>query len=306
MRIVVMGQAPFGAKVLEALVQRGDTVVAAYAPKDKAGAKEDPLKTAARERNIPVFQPERYKDPKTLEEFKGLKPDLLIMAFVTDIIPPSFFDVPSKGSICYHPSLLPRHRGASAINWAIIMGDMETGLTIFWPDAGIDTGPILLQKKIPIKPEDTTGSLYFDHLFPMGVDAILESVDLIRAGNAPRIPQDEDAATYEPICNDAVARVDWGRPVMEVYNLIRGCDPQPGAYSRMRSTLVRFFGAQVKPGDTGKPPGTLVSVDAGGMDLAASGGLVRISKVRADAGKVSASEFLAKLGVQVGERFEEN
>ncbi len=107
------------------------------------------------------------------------------MAFVTDIIPARYFDAPTRGAICYHPSLLPRHRGASAINWAVIMGDSKTGLTIFWPDGGIDTGPILLQKEIDIKPDDTTGSLYFNQLFPIGMGAIAESIALIKGERAP-------------------------------------------------------------------------------------------------------------------------
>ena len=125
------------------------------------------------------------------------------------------------------------------------MGDRETGLSIFWTDAGIDTGPVLLQKRIPIGPEDTAGSLYFNRLFPLGVEAIAESVDLIKAGRAPRLVQDESLATYEPLCNDRVAGIDWGKPAAEVHNLIRGCDPQPGAYSFYRGKKVRLFEARL-------------------------------------------------------------
>ena len=147
-------------------------------------------------KGIDVFQPATYKDDQVFDQYKALKPDLTVMAFVTDIIPERFFEVPTHGTINYHPSILPRHRGASAINWAVIMGDTRTGLSIFWPDGGIDTGFILLQKEIEIGPDDTTGSLYFNHLFPMGVDAILESIDLVKAGKAPKIAQDEDRKTY--------------------------------------------------------------------------------------------------------------
>ena len=304
MRIIVMGQAPFGAKVLETLLDRGEDVVAAYAPADTPGGKDDALKALAVERKISVYQPAAYKKPEALEEFRSLNPDLLIMAFVTDIIPDSFFDVPAKGTICYHPSILPRHRGASAINWAVIMGDQETGLSIFWPDAGIDTGPVLLQKRVAIQPEDTTGSLYFNHLFSMGVEAIVESVDLIKSGKAPRIVQDESLATYEPICNDDVAKVDWAKPAQEVYNLIRGCDPQPGAYSMFKGGLVRFYGAKPASGETGEAPGTVFSFDDGGLDVAAQGGSIRITKVRSAAGKVKAGEFARDAGVKLGDRFE--
>jgi len=244
-RIAIMGQAAFGAKVLETLSGRGEEIIAAWLPRGKAGGKIDPLQTAAENRGIPAWQPESYEAQETIEAFRVSRPDLLIMAFVTDIIPLPLINIPTQGAICYHPSLLPRHRGGSAINWALIMGDQETGLSIFWTDAGIDTGPILLQKRIPIEPEDTAGALYFNRLFPLGIEAIMESVDLIKAGRAPSLAQDESLATYEPLCNDKVAGIDWNKSASEVYNLIRGCDPQPGAYAFYRGKKIRFLDARL-------------------------------------------------------------
>ena len=234
MRIILMGQAAFGAKVLESLLERPEHIVAVYTPPDRPGGRLDPLKEAAVNEGLDVFQPETYKDDHVFAEYKALDPDLTVMAFVTDIIPARFFDVPTHGTINYHPSLLPRHRGASAINWAVIMGDDRTGLSIFWPDGGIDTGLVLLQKDIDIGPDDTTGSLYFNHLFPMGVEAIIESIDLVKEGSAPKIPQNEADATYELPCDDRVAGIDWNRPAQELYNLVRGCDPQPGAFALLK------------------------------------------------------------------------
>ena len=173
MRIVIIGQAAFGAKTLEALADRGEDIASAFVPPQKPGAGPDPLAEAARKRGVPVFAPKTYRDGRVFGEYSALEPDLTILAFATAIIPERYLTLPTHGALCYHPSLLPRHRGASGINWALIMGDTRTGLTIFRPDGGIDTGPILLQKEIDIAPEDTTGSLYFDHLFPMGVEAIL-------------------------------------------------------------------------------------------------------------------------------------
>ncbi|MCX5837888.1 MAG: methionyl-tRNA formyltransferase [Deltaproteobacteria bacterium] len=305
MRIAIMGQAAFGAKVLETLSDRGEEIIAAWLPQGKTGAQSDPLKTAADSRGIPSCQPKSYKAPETLEAFRATNPDLLIMAFVTDIIPLSFVTVPTQGTICYHPSLLPRHRGGSAINWALIMGDRETGLSIFWTDAGIDTGPVLLQKRIPIGPADTTGSLYFNRLFPLGVEAIAESVDLIRAGRAPRLVQDESQATYEPLCNDRVALIDWGKSAAEVYNLIRGCDPQPGAYTFYQGRKVRFFDARLAA-DIARPeagPGEVLAADEGGLTVAACSGAIRIVKVRTDAGKQDAAAFAATERLKPGDRF---
>ena len=191
MRIVVHGQQAFGKAVLEALVKRGENVVGVYVAPEKEGAKADPLKEAALAAKLPVFQPASYRKPEVWEEFKALKPDLQVMAFVTLFVPEDFLNIPTHGSIQYHPSLLPAYRGASAINWPIILGEKETGLSIFWPDNGLDTGDVLIQKKTPISATDTLGTVYFDRLFPMGVEAMLEAVDLVKAGKAPRIKQDE-------------------------------------------------------------------------------------------------------------------
>jgi methionyl-tRNA formyltransferase len=303
MRIAIMGQAAFGAKVLETLADRGEEVIAAWLPQGKPGGRPDPLRLAAEGRRIPAHQPASYKSPEALRDFKALNPDLLVMAFVTDIIPQAFVEVPGQGAICYHPSLLPRHRGGSAINWAVIMGDRETGLSIFWTDAGIDTGPVLLQKRIPIAPEDTTGSLYFNRLFPLGVEAIAESVEMIKAGRAPRIVQDESLATNEPLCNDKVAGIDWAKPAGEVHNLIRGCDPQPGAYSFFHGEKVRLFEARRDDAVPGARPGEITAVDESGFSVAAGGGAIHIAKVRTDAGKQDAPAFAAEAGVKPGENF---
>lgn len=301
MRIVIIGQSAFGAKVLDALLEKDETVVAVYTPPDAPGRPIDAAKEVAIAKGIPIYQPQGYKEEKVLEEYKKLQPDLTILAFVAQIIPERFFDVPSKGAICYHPSLLPRHRGGSAISWAVIMGDTETGVSIFWPDGGIDTGPVLLQKEVEIKPDDTTGSLYFNHLFPMGIEAILESVRLIKAGNAPRIPQDDSKATYEPLCDDKVAAIDWSRSAQEVYNLIRGCDPQPGAYVETSEGKVRFYQAGLEPQKVQEAPGTILAIGQTGIHVAASGGVITLGKVRPKkGGKMPASEYADIASLNVG------
>src|SRR6202008_3155000 len=211
MRIVVHGQQAFGKAVLVALLKRGDEVVAVYVAPEKPGAKADPLKEAALAAKLPVYQPDNYRKPEVWDEFKALKPDLQVMAFVTLFVPEEFLNIPTHGSIQYHPSLLPAYRGASAINWPIIKGERETGLSIFWPDNGLDTGAVLLQKKTPIGPTDTLGTVYFDRLFPMGVAARRAWIDIATAGKAPRIKQDESLATYEVRCGPENGRIDWAK-----------------------------------------------------------------------------------------------
>ncbi|MDI7260980.1 MAG: methionyl-tRNA formyltransferase [Thermodesulfobacteriota bacterium] len=301
MRIIIVGQGPFGEKVLEGLTGKGEEVVAVFSPPDKRG---ESIGSLAEKLGIRVFRPEKMKDPQVYEDFVKLKPDLAILAFVTDIIPERIIHVLSLGTICYHPSLLPRHRGASAINWAIIQGDTRTGLTIFWVDKGIDTGPILLQREVEIGPDETTGSLYFKALFPMGVEAIMEAVDLIKRDKAPRISQDESKATYEPPCDDRVASIEFEKPIDEVYNLIRGCDPQPGAYTTFRGKRVRFYDARMNPSPIEKRRGEIISIEEGNFEIAVKGGTIKIGKLRVDKGeKIGPVEFAQSVVVKVGDRF---
>ncbi len=309
MRIILIGQAPFGARTLEALLDAGEDVVAVYTPFQKPGAKPDPLKEAALAAGIRNSEPKTYKDEQVFREFEELRPDLVVLAFVTAIVPARYFGAAGKGAICYHPSILPRHRGASAINWALIMGDKKTGLTVFWPDQGIDTGPILLQKEVDIGPQDTAGSLYFNNLFPMGVQAIVESVKLIGEGKAPRIAQDDSKATYEPPCDDRVAGLDWDSDGPKLYDLIRGCDPQPGAYAQLRAEMVRFYGAGFAPGKIGGDidvaPGTVTGLDLKGLRIAVAGGELLVTKVRtASAGKIDATAWAAAAKVKPGDKFD--
>jgi methionyl-tRNA formyltransferase len=212
-------------------------------------------------------------------------------------------NVPTYGTIQYHPSLLPRHRGPSSINWPIIWGEPRTGLTIFWPDNGLDTGPILLQKEVEIRDTDTLGSLYFERLFPMGIEAILEAVDMVRAGTAPKIPQDESLATYESWCKQEHVAIDWQQPLQTVWNLLRGADPQPGAWSTYEGKTVQLYDAAQRVGDAAGAPGTIVAIGAQGLTVAAHGGQIEVQRVRFDGGaKIRAEEFAQQLGLQLGGR----
>jgi len=298
MRIVIIGQAAFGEKTLEALLDMGEEVVGVYTNPDTPG-RENPLKTRALELGVPVFQPGKMRAPGTYESYVKLKPDLNVMAFVTDIIPDSILNHPKLGTIQYHPSLLPRHRGGSAINWAVINGETRTGLTIFWPDKGIDTGPILLQKEVDIGPDDTVGSLYFNKLFPLGIEAIAESVALIRQGKAPRIPQGESQATYEGLCTQAV--IDWKEPAQKIYNLIRGTNPQPGATTSYGNTKFKIFDSELHTGDVKGSPGEVTEIKESGLLVAAPGGAILVKRVQPKGSpKITAADFIAQSGITLG------
>ena len=301
MRIILVGQGPFGEKVLDTLIRQGEDIVGIFCPNDKRG---EAMAATAENSGVALFRPDKMKDAEVREAYLDLRPNLVILAFVTDIIPEALLDIPPIGTICYHPSLLPRHRGASGINWAVIQGDTRTGLTILWVDKGIDTGPILLQKEVEILPDDTTGSLYFNTLFGMGIDAIVEAVALIKDGKAPQIPQDDTLATYEPPCDDKVAAVDWSKPASDVYNLVRGCDPQPGAYSTVKDSKVRFYKARLLEPKEDKAPGEILDIHEGEVVVALDGGALGIGKVRDAAGaKMDADEFARNADLQVGMKF---
>jgi len=298
MRIAVIGQAAFGRAVLEALAANAqDEIVGVFAP-----PKDDPIVEAAAALALPVFRFGRLRDRDAIDQFTALAPDLCVMAFVTDIVPMEIIDAPAMGTIQYHPSLLPRHRGPSSINWPIVMGETRTGLSIFWPDDGMDTGPLLLQKTVEIGPDDTLGSVYFGKLFPMGVAAMVESVELVRQGKAPKIVQNEDEATYESWFGAAQAAVDWSKPGREVYNLVRGSDPQPGAHSTLNGEKVCFYDASFTAGSPTEPAGTVVEVGER-VAIAVNGGTLSIGRLRGAQGKVAAAEFVAATGLGSGARF---
>ncbi len=304
MRIVLIGQAAFGEAVLRRLVENKEQVIAVFCPPDPPGGKGNPLRERAEAYGIAVYQPRHLRDPEVYEELVRLQPDLNVLAFVTDIVPPRVLDLPRLGSIQYHPSLLPKHRGGSAINWAVIKGETKTGLTIFWPDKGIDTGPILLQKEVAIDPDDTVGSLYFNKLFPLGVDAIAEAVQLVREGRAPRIPQDESQATYEGLCREEQALIDWSRPYQEVYNLIRGTNPSPGATTHLAGKKVKIFDCEPRAGEFGRA-GTVVEIGAEGFLVAAGGGALLVKRAQPEgSGKLKAPEFVQAVGLRVGDVYE--
>ena len=303
MRIIVHGQQAFGKSVLEALIERGEDVIGVYCAPDREGRPSDPVKQCATERGLPVFQPKSYRKAETAEQMTSLQPDLCVMAYVTAFVPEEVLNVPTHGSIQYHPSLLPRHRGGSSINWPIIWGETRTGLSIFWPDNGLDEGPILMQKEVEITGDDTLGSLYFDKLFPLGVEAMLESVDLVRDGKAPKVEQDHSKATYEGWCRGDLVRINWHMPTQTTWNLIRGCNPAPGAWATHDGTRVAVFDCERIAEARSVQPGEVTRVGDVGVQVATADGQILVKRVRAEGGKkVAAAEWVAEVGLEVGAR----
>ena len=302
MRILLVGQAAFAEQVLEGLAGAGHDVAGVVCPPDR-GPKPDPVKAAALARGIPVHQFPSLKRPEARAVFDEARADLALLAYVTQIVPEALLGVPRLGTLCFHPSLLPRYRGGSAIPWQLINGETRTGVTVFWTDAGIDTGPILLQREATAGPDDTAATLYYNTLFPLGVDACLDAVALAGTANPPRLAQDEARATYDPLLTDAHAAVEWTRPAARLHDLIRGCDPNPGAHTVWRGAPLRLFDPQrTAEGGNGAAPGTVLAVDPGGIPGAAGGGAVRCKRLRADGPKAAASEVAAASGIAPGAR----
>ncbi len=296
MKVAIIGQQDFGRAVLEALLARGDEVAAVFCAPEKEGARPDALRVAAQERGLVVHQFKSLKAPEALAAMQAADVQIGIMAYVLQFAPQEFVNVPKHGTIQYHPSLLPKYRGPSSISWPIICGERETGLSIFRPSDGLDEGAIILQKRTPIGPDDTLGSVYFDSLFPMGVAAMLEAADLVVAGKHTETAQDESQATYEGWCRDAESRINWANHSTIVYNLIRGCAPAPGAWTTCNGVKLWIYEARLEKvatfGAVKGKIGEVVSVDGGKLVVSSQSGRIHILKAKLGEGKKVAGDAL--------------
>jgi len=305
MKIAIIGQQDFGKAVLEAFLARGDEATAVFCAPEKEGARPDALRLAAQQKNLKVYQLKSLRDPEAARAMKEAGADIGIMAFVTQFAPQDFVTIPKHGTIQYHPSLLPKYRGPSSINWPIIKGETETGLTIFRPTDGLDEGAVVLQKKTPIGPDDTLGTVYFNCLFPMGVQAMLEAADLVVAGKHRETVQDESQASYEGWCRSAEAKIDWAKPVDHVYNLIRGCNPAPGAWTTLNGKKLQVFDARKLPfrrfADVHGKIGEVTNITAQSFQITSQGGAIEVLKAKFEDGKkLSGGELAQSSGIQLG------
>ena len=305
MKIAIIGQQDFGKAVLEAFLARGDTVAAVFCAPEKEGAKADPMRAAAQEKGLRVHQLPNLKGPEAVQAMKDANADIGIMAFVLQFAPQEFVNIPKHGTIQYHPSLLPKYRGPSSINWPISRGETKTGLTIFRPTDGLDEGAVILQKETPVSENDTLGTVYFDRLFPMGVQAMLEAADLVVAGKHKEVVQDESQATYEGWFRANEARVNWANHVDFIHNIIRGADPAPGAWTTLNGKKVQLFGSKKHPvrtfGAVKGKIGEITEITDTGMRITAQGGQIEVAKVKGEeTKKISPAEWAKGAGVAAG------
>ena len=259
-----MGTPDFAVPSLKALMENSYNVVGVFCQPDRPKGRGHklaacPVKELAQQ-SIPVYQPERIKRPEGVEMLKALKPDLCVTAAFGQLLSQEILDIPRLGTINVHSSLLPKHRGSAPINWSVIMGDTVTGVTTMFTDKGMDTGDILLMRETPIGEKETAGELS-DRLAQMGAELLIETIRALEAGTLTRIPQDHDAATYEPKMDKELGRIDWSKSARVIDCLVRGTTPWPGAFTTLGDQTIKVFELEIKGAATGEP-GEIIAADA--------------------------------------------
>ncbi|GAB6137437.1 methionyl-tRNA formyltransferase [Halanaerobaculum tunisiense] len=311
MDIVFMGTPDFAVPCLEALCQAEfvNVVGVVSQPDRKKGRGQKkqptPVKETALESDIEVFQPEKITSETGVEQLNDWAPDLIVVVAYGQILGSEVLDVPPKGCVNVHASLLPKYRGAAPIHRAIVNGDQKTGITTMYMDEGMDTGDMILKEEVDITAEDTVGSLH-DKLAQLGADLLITTIDQIAAGTAPRIPQDDEQATYAPKIDKAEGEVDWSEDATTIWNLIRGFNPWPGTYTYLEGQRMKLWSSQVHQAET-KPedkPGTILQADTDlGIVVQTGQGQLLLTEIQ-PAGKqqMAASDYLLGHDLEPGTR----
>ena len=301
-RVMLLGQAKFGLAVLDGLLAAGHEPTVVSLPPAAEGRAEDPLERRARENGITVVKRRSFRSEEAVAALEPHKADLGVLAFVTQIIPVQALDAPRLGSVCFHPSLLPAYRGGSAISWQLIRGEGRGGITLFRPDAGIDAGPVYLQRELEIGPDDSAGSYYYSTVFAPGVELTLASVEAVLSGTAEPITQDETCASHDPLCRDEHAVVAWDRPTKQLHDLVRGCDPNPGAFCGWQGGRLRLYGSRRRATEAVAAAGTVVAVGKDGVEVATADGSLLLAKLKASGSKGAAAAVADEVGIAPGTR----
>lgn len=305
MRVLFFGTSEFALPPLEALLARHPVVGVVTQPDRPAGRgrrpSAPPVKRLAELHGLPCLQPLRLRDPGWVERLTALDPEIGVVAAYGQILPPAILAVPPRGCVNLHASLLPRYRGAAPIQWAIIRGERETGLTTFVMDEGMDTGPILLQERVAIGPEETAGELA-RRLAVRGATLLLETLDGLAADRLAPVPQPPGPAVMAPRLSKEDGWIDWGRSAEEIVSLIRGANPWPGAATAVPSGRLLLWRARAFPGEG--EPGSLLPGPEGGLVIAAGQGVVRPVEVQPENRRaMSWEEFLRGARLAPGVRF---
>jgi len=288
-RIIFMGTPDFALPALHKLLNGPDQVVAVITQPDRPKGRgkklsSPPVKLAAEQAGIPVLQPAKIRTEEFLDTLKGYSPDLIIVAAYGRILPRAILSLPPLGCINIHGSLLPRHRGAAPIQWAIIHGDSEAGVTIMQMDADMDTGDILLSAAIPLTDDETAGSL-FDKLADLGGTTLAQALDMLRLDQLFPIEQNHNLATSSPPLSKEDGCLNWNKPALELHRLIRGLDPWPAAYSFIDGQRFRLFAPELVHRECERPAGTLILADQQGLLIATAKDCLRIKEIQPEGKK---------------------
>lgn len=305
MRVIFLGTGRLGLPTLKALAQSDEheLVVVITQPDRPAGrglrVRPSPVKELAAELKLPVFQPERVNDE--VEKIRAFEPDVLVVAAYGQILSKALLEVPKMGSVNLHASLLPKYRGAAPIQWALICGERETGVTTFLMDEGLDTGPILLQRELAITDEDTAGTLE-EKLAELGAELMLETLQGLERGTLTPRPQDDSQATKAPKIKKEMGRLDWAKSARELFNLIRALEPTPGAYTFYKGRRLKVHRGRVVEGESAGEPGEVVSLQ-GGLIVQTGEGALELVEVQPEGKRIMGGlDFIRGYRVQVGER----
>ncbi len=303
LRIVFMGTPQFAVPTLQMLIDRGEQVVAVVTQPDRPKGRGQqtqppPVKELALQHGIPVLQPLKVRAPEAIEEIRALAPNLIVVIAFGQILPKSLLEIPPHGCINVHASLLPRYRGAAPLNWCIINGESETGITTMLMDVGLDTGDMLVKKATPIDPDEDASSLH-DRLSLLGADAMAATLDLLARGELVPEKQDDSLSCYAPMLKKELGEIDWTCAPSAIRNLIRGVTPWPGAYTWLDGKMLKVFRASVASGSGA--PGTVLQAGKNGLEIACREGSLVIEELQLEGKKrMRAADFLAGYRVAPG------
>jgi methionyl-tRNA formyltransferase len=296
LRVVFMGTPAFACPTLQRLIDRGEEVLAVVTQPDRPKGRGQkflppPVKELAERRGLPVLQPLKVRAPEFIDVMRELQPDLIVVVAFGQILPKALLEIPKHGCINVHASLLPRYRGAAPINYCIINGENETGVTTMLMDVGLDTGDMLVKKVTPIDPEEDTQALH-DRLSVLGADSLDETLDLLRAGSLVPEKQNDSLTCYAPMLKKEDGRIDWHAEPQTIKNLVRGMNPWPGAFTCFDDKFLKIY--RVRTGTGTGIPGTVLEAGKDGIEVACAGGSVILEEVQLEGKKrLPVREFLA-------------
>lgn len=303
LRIIFMGTPEFACPTLRMLIERGEELAAVVTQPDRPKGRGQqtlppPVKVLAEEHGIPVRQPVKVRAPEFIETVKEINPDLIVVVAFGQILPKALLDIPRRGCINVHASLLPRYRGAAPINWCIINGEAETGVTTMLMDVGLDTGDMLLKKGAPIGPDEDATSLH-DRLSILGAETLSETLDLLAAGKLRPEKQDDSRSNYAPMLKKGDGFIEWNREPLHLKNLVRGMNPWPGAFTYLDNRMLKVYSSSIGSGSGA--PGEVIGAGRTGIEVACANGSLIIEELQLEGKKrLKAGEFLAGCKIEPG------